>query len=94
MEMKTDGDVEVIGSDGAVRYSDKGAPLAVDDLVREFLDSNPHFVQSTPASAHARSSNAVATDRSIKNLDITKLDMKNLDDRNQYREYRKLNGIA
>jgi hypothetical protein len=94
VRLNAEGEVEVVDVKGSVRYNDQGAALEVDDLVREFLDSNPHFVQSTPASAHARSSNAVATDRSIKNLDISKLDMKNPQDRDQYREYRKLHGIA
>ena len=94
VRLNAEGEVEVVDHKGSVRYNDKGAALEVDDLVREFLDSNPHFVQSTPASAHARSSNAVANDRSIKNLDIHKLDMKSPDDRKVYAEYRKQNGIV
>lgn len=67
------GDVEVVDSKGAVRYNDAGEPIGVSDLVREFLDSNPHFVQATPATTNTKSSHATATT----GIDISKLDMKN-----------------
>ena len=91
VRLNAEGDVEVVGSDGAVRYSDKGTPLAVDDLVREFLDSNPHFVSASPATTNARSS---ISNQAPSKVDITKLDMKIPEHREIYRQYRKENGIA
>lgn len=84
------GDVEVVGQDGAVRYNDAGAPLGVEDLVREFLDSNPHFVSASPTTTNTKSN--IAPGRADK-LDITKLDMNKVEDRARYKEYRKAQGL-
>jgi hypothetical protein len=91
VRLNQEGEVEVVDTTGAVRYSDTGAPLGVNDLVREFLDSNPHFVQSSPSTTNSKSS---VTNSGPGKLDITKLDMNNPDHRALYREYRKANGLA
>jgi hypothetical protein len=91
VRLNQDGEVEVVGTDGSVRYTDTGSPLGVNDLVREFLDSNPHFVQSSPATTNAKSS--ISNSGSSK-LDITKLDMKDPEHRKLYADYRKANGLA
>jgi len=91
VRLNPDGEVEVIDAKGAVRYNDKGEHLGVNDLVREFLDSNPHFVAPTPATTNSKSNiNASANGK----IDISKLDMKNPNDRKLYAEYRKQQGIA
>ncbi len=81
----------MVDTKGAVRYKDNGTPLAVDDLVREFLDSNPHFVAATPATTNTKSN--VADVKSSK-IDISKLDFKNPEHRKLYQEYRKTSGLA
>jgi hypothetical protein len=91
VRLNGEGEVEVVGQDGTVRYSDAGAPLQVEDLVREFLDSNPHFVSATPSTTNTKSN---ISGGSPSKLDISKLDMKNPEHRDLYREYRKQNGIA
>ena len=91
VRLNADGDVEVVGEGGAVRYRDDGQPLAVEDLVREFLDSNPHFVSASPATTNTKSN--ISQGQPVK-LDITKLDMKNPEHRKVYAEYRKTAGIA
>jgi hypothetical protein len=91
LRLNNEGDVEIVDSQGSVRYDDRGAPLAVDDLVREFLDSNPHFVSAAPATTNSQSN---VSNRSNKPLDITKLDMKNPEHRKVYAEYRKTRGKA
>jgi hypothetical protein len=91
VRLNSEGEVEVIGGDGMVRYNDTGAPLGVEDLVREWLDSNPHFVASSPATTNTKSN--ISQGQPAK-LDITKLDMKNPDHRKVYAEYRKTAGIA
>lgn len=91
VRLNDDGEVEVVDSKGSVRYTDKGTPLAVDDLVREFLDSNPHFKTATPATTMTKSNirgNGSGT------LDITKLNMNDPQDRARYREYRKAQGFV
>ena len=91
VRLNADGDVEVVGEGGSVRYRDDGQPLAVEDLVREFLDSNPHFVSASPATTNTKSN--ISQGQPAK-LDITKLDMKNPEHRKVYAEYRKTAGIA
>ena len=91
LRLNTEGDVEIVDSKGSVRYTDSGAPLGVDDLVREFLDSNPHFVSAAPATTNTQSN---VGSRNNRPQDITKLDMKNPEDRKLYAQYRKANGLA
>ena len=80
VRLNADGEVEVVDNKGSVRYNDKGVPLAVDDLVREFLDLNPHFVQSAPATTNTKSSHIADGNK----VDLSKLDMKNPEHRKLY----------
>lgn len=91
VRLDQDGEVEVVGSDGTVRYQDNGQPLTVELLVREFLDSNPHFVQAAPATTNTKTN---ISQTSAAKIDITKLDMRNPEHRKVYAEYRKTAGIA
>ena len=91
VRLNQDGDVEVVDDKGSVRYNDKGEPWSVNDLVKTFLDSNPHFVQPTPATTNSKSS--ISAPQTGK-VDISKLDMKNPEHRKQYAEYRKQQGLA
>lgn len=91
VRLDDNGDVVVTDTEGKIRYNDAGKPLEVENLVREFLDSNPHFVQPTPATTNTRSNVSAGAPRA---LDITKLDMRNPEHRKQYAEYRKQNGLA
>lgn len=83
VRLNGEGEVEVVDTKGLVRYNDAGEPLGVNDLVREFLDSNPHFVQPSPSTTNAKSSHAASPNTSI---DISKLDMKNSEHRRLYAE--------
>lgn len=85
VRLNEDGDVEVVDSKGSVRYSDNGSPLAVQDLVQEFLQMNPHFVQPTPATTNTKSSHATGTNTK---LDVSQLDMTNPVHRKLYAEAR------
>lgn len=91
VRLNGDGEVEVIDNHGSVRYSDSGTPVGVQDLVREFLEANPHFVQPTPSTSNGKSSIA---NTSPAKVDISKLDMKNPEHRKVYAQYRKQNGLA
>ena len=83
VRLNEDGEVEVVDTNGSVRYNDAGEPIGVSDLVREFLDSNPHFVQSTPATTNTKSNHTSAVGGP---LDLSKLDMKNPEHRKLYAE--------
>jgi hypothetical protein len=84
------GEVEVLDEKGTVRYSDKGQPFKVEDLVKEFLDSNPHFKSAGPATTQGKSN----VSQSREKFDVSKLDMSKPADRKLYAEYRKSAGIA
>ena len=90
VRLNGEGEVEVVGKDGSVRYKDNGTPLEVEDLVREFLDSNPHFVSASPATTNTKSNVA---NGSPSKVDISQLDMKNPEHRKVYAEYRKTAGL-
>ena len=90
VRLNDSGDVEIVDEKGSVRYSDKGTPVSVQDYVREFLDSNPHFVQASPATTNTKSNVGSTPGR----IDITKLDMNKPEDRAIYAKYRKEHGIA
>jgi hypothetical protein len=86
LRLNDDGEVEVIDAKGAVRYNDAGVPIGVEDLVREFLDSNPHFVAPTPATTNTQSS---VNGRGGNSLDVAKLDFKKPEHRKLYAEAKK-----
>ena len=85
------GDVEVIDAKGTVRYNDKGEGLGVEDLVREFLDSNPHFKLANPTTTNSKSN---IVNKANAPLDVSKLDMNNPEHRALYREHRKTQGLS
>lgn len=84
------GEVEVLDEKGTVRYSDKGQPFKVEDLVKEFLDSNPHFRSAGLATTQTKSN----VNQSREKFDMTKLNMSNPEDRKIYAQYRKTRGLA
>ena len=84
------GEVEVLDDKGTVRYSDKGQPFRVEDLVKEFLDNSPHFKSAGPATTQSKSNVTQSREKFV----ITKLNMSNPADRKLYAEYRKSAGIA
>lgn len=85
VRMTPEGEVEIIDTKGQPRYKETGDPYGVDDLVREFLDSNPHFVQPTPATTGSRSSIDVQGGGPV---DLSKLDMKNPEHRAIYAKHK------
>ena len=85
------GEVEVVDEAGQVRYSDAGKPLTPQELVKEFLDKNPHFVQATPSTTNGKSS--VNPGANVGKIDIATLDMSNKEHRQIYKEYRRANGL-
>jgi hypothetical protein len=90
LRLNDSGEVEVLDDKGTVRYSDKGQPFRVEDLVKEFLDTNPHFKSAGPTTTQSKSN----VNQSREKVDISKLNMSNPADRKLYQEYRKSAGIA
>lgn len=82
------GEVEILDDKGSVRYSDRGQPFGVKDLVQEFLDSNLHFKSAGPSTTQGRSN----ISQSPQKLDPKTLNMKDPKQRQLYKESRgKLN---
>lgn len=90
VRLNAEGEVEVLDSTGQVKYKDNGHRYDVDSYVQDFLRANPHFVAATPGTTNAAS----AVGRSQPGaLDVTKLDMRNPEDRARYKEWRRQSGI-
>ena len=84
--LNAEGEVEVVDAKGIVKYNGKGTAYTVDELVKEFLDANPHFVQPTPSTTNTKSSHTV--DGGTK-IDISKLDLSRAEHRKIYAEAKK-----
>ena len=85
------GSVDVVDNTGNVRYDDNGNPLKVSDLVKGFLQENPHFKAPTPRGSGTGS--AQGEQGSMVETDATKLDMNNPRHRQQYAEMMRNRGV-
>lgn len=86
LRLNDDGEVEVLDEKGAVRYSDKGKPLSVEQYVQEWLGANPHFVSAAPATVNTQGG---VRDNSPGPIDLNNLDMTRADHRKLYAEARR-----
>jgi len=82
VRLNESGEVEVLDQKGTVRYNDQGQPFRVEDLVSEFLASNPHFVSAGASTTNGTSNIGQGHDK----LDLSKLDMKNPEHRKIYKD--------
>ncbi len=81
-----DGRIEVVDNNSNVRYNSKGEPLTIEDRVKEFLDSNPHFRQGSLSGSGSQSAIGGKT---VKPFNLQDLDLTKPEDRKAYQEYRK-----
>lgn len=88
IRLGSDGEVEIVGEDGVVRYNEKGTAMSVDELVDEFLTTNPHFVSAGPQGSGAPGAVGRPTGN-VGKVDIAKLNMANPQDRAVYKEFMK-----
>jgi len=51
LKLTDDGSVEVLDSNGTVRYNDKADPLSISEYVGDFLTANPHHVRASAGGA-------------------------------------------
>ena len=86
VRLNEQGSVEVINEDGTPRYSDKGEPMSVNELVNEYLKNNPHHVMATQSGSGSQSKIGGASPKQLK---IGDLDLSNPSDRKIYAEMRK-----
>ena len=81
-----DGRIEVVDNNSNVRYNSNGELLTIEDRVKEFLDSNPHFRQGSLSGSGSQSS---VEGKTVKPFNIQDLNMSNAEDRAKYAKYRK-----
>ena len=85
------GGVDVVDTNGQVRYDDNGNPLTPNNLVKTFLAENPHFVSAGPTGSGT--GQGVGKQAPVVDNDISKLDMNNAAHREQYREIMRAKGV-
>ena len=81
---ETGDEVEVLDSEGNVRYNDSGTLFSVDELVKDFLQENPHFVTAGATTSNSKTS--VSADVKADNFELSKLDLTNPAHRKIYKE--------
>ena len=86
VKLNDDGRIEVLDNNSNVRYNSKGELLTIEDRVKEFLDTNPHFRNATVQGSGSKASIGGNT---VKPFKIQDLDMSKAEDRKRYAEYRK-----
>ena len=68
--LSEDGTVEVLDGNGTPRYNDKGDLLSVDEMVTEFLTTNPHFVRASAGGSGSQGNVGGSTSKPIPMVDI------------------------
>jgi hypothetical protein len=87
LKLTQDGAVEVLDSNGQVRYdAEKAKPLGISDLVDEFLNSNPYFVSAAPAGSGAKP--GIGQEVNMSTINVSELDMRKPEHREIYRKMR------
>ena len=81
-----DGRIEVVDNNSNVRYNAKGELLTIEDRVKEFLDSNPHFRKGSLSGSGSQSA---VGGKTVKPFNLQDLDLTKPEDRAKYSEYRK-----
>jgi hypothetical protein len=89
IKLTQDGEVEIVDGNGTARYKDNGEPMGVEDLVKSFLDANPHFVAAGPTTTQGASN---VGSKNATQIDITKLDMSKPADRRVYADWKSKQG--
>ena len=92
VRLNEQGEAEVVDENGTPAYLDNGSQMQVKDLVSDFLTTNPHF--AAPSQSGTGSQGKVGGSSTSNEVDITKLDMSNPNDRAKYAELRKKQGIS
>ena len=84
------GNVEVLDTTtNQIRYTEDGNTMQVGDLVQEFLQTNPHFVQAGPKGSGSGNVTNINGDT----FDPTQLDMTKASDRGKFKKYQAEAGL-
>jgi len=91
LRLNEGGTVDVVDTNGQVRYDENGEPLKVSSLVNEFLTANPHFVQAGPNGSGT--GQGVGKQAPVVETDPLKLDMSNPEHRARYAQIMRAKGV-
>ena len=86
VRLTDDNRVEILDNNSNVRYNPKGELLTIEEKVKEFLDSNPHFRKGSLSGSGSQSA---IEGKTVKPFNIQDLDLSKPEDRTKYAEYRK-----
>ena len=86
IKLSDDNRIEVLDKHNNIRYNDKGELLTIEESVKEFLDTNPHFSKGSLSGSGSQSS---VEGKTVKPFNIQDLDMSKAEDRQKYAEYRR-----
>ena len=86
IKLSDDNRIEVLDKHNNIRYNDKGELLTIEESVKEFLDTNPHFSKGSLSGVGSQSS---VEGKTVKPFNIQDLDMSKAEDRQKYAEYRR-----
>ena len=83
IKLDNSGSVNVVDSEGNVRYTPNADPMSVDDLVDEFLSANTYYRTAGPSGS---GSSGNTQKQSSTSLDLSQLDLTRPDHREVYRK--------
>jgi len=86
VRLTDDNRVEILDNNSNVRYNPKGELLTIEEKVKEFLDTNPHFRKGSLSGSGSQSA---IEGKTVKPFNIQDLDLSKPEDRTKYAEYRK-----
>ena len=86
IKLSDDNRIEILDKHNNIRYNDKGELLTIEESVKEFLDTNPHFSKGSLSGVGSQSS---IEGKTVKPFKISDLDMSKAEDRQKYAEYRR-----
>jgi hypothetical protein len=70
VRLSEDGTAEVYDANGTPRYNEQGELLSVDQLVGDFLTSNPHFVKASSGGAGSQTAVGGSTSKPMSAADM------------------------
>lgn len=85
VKLNSEGEVVINDTDGQVRYNDEATPMTVEQLVKEFLDTNTFYRAAGPAGTQSEGNVSIADKQKF---DLSQLDMTNPEHRKIYTQMR------
>ena len=86
IKLSDDNRIEILDNNNNIRYNSKGELLTIDERVKEFLDTNPHFSKGSKSGTGSQSS---IEGKTVKPFNIQDINLSTPEGRKAYAEYRK-----